>query len=164
MQTTTRITSLGFIILVGANCFGLVFRGLNGDHLVQESLKSLPFGPYGVLALVMSMIFFLGFFIDFFEICFIHVPILTPVLVTHFGFDPVFLGVLIGMNLQTSFLTPPFGFALFFLRGVAPPEVTTPQIYRGVLPFVGLQMIGLAIVASNPELVTEVITLFRSFW
>jgi TRAP-type mannitol/chloroaromatic compound transport system permease large subunit len=86
------------------------------------------------------------------------------VLVTHFGFDPVFLGVLIGMNLQTSFLTPPFGFALFFLRGVAPPEVTTPQIYRGVLPFVGLQMIGLAIVASNPELVTEVITLFRSFW
>lgn len=164
MQTTTRITSLGFIILVGANCFGLVFRGLNGDHLVQESLKSLPFGPYGVLALVMSMIFFLGFFIDFFEICFIHVPILTPVLVTHFGFDPVFLGVLIGMNLQTSFLTPPFGFALFFLRGVAPPEVTTPQIYRGVLPFVGLQIIGLAIVASNPELVTEVITLFRSFW
>jgi TRAP-type mannitol/chloroaromatic compound transport system permease large subunit len=164
MQTTTRITSLGFIILVGANCFGLVFRGLNGDHLVQESLKSLPFGPYGVLALVMSMIFFLGFFIDFFEICFIHVPILTPVLVTHFGFDPVFLGVLIGMNLQTSFLTPPFGFALFFLRGVAPPEVTTPQIYRGVLPFVALQMIGLAIVASHPELVTEVITLFRSFW
>jgi TRAP-type mannitol/chloroaromatic compound transport system permease large subunit len=164
MQTTTRITSLGFIILVGANCFGLVFRGLNGDHLVQDSLKSLPFGPYGVLALVMSMIFFLGFFIDFFEICFIHVPILTPVLVTHFGFDPVFLGVLIGMNLQTSFLTPPFGFALFFLRGVAPPEVTTPQIYRGVLPFVGLQIIGLAIVASNPELVTEVITLFRSFW
>jgi tripartite ATP-independent transporter DctM subunit len=164
MQTTTRITSLGFIILVGANCFGLVFRGLNGDHLVQESLKSLPFGPYGVLALVMFMIFFLGFFIDFFEICFIHVPILTPVLVTHFGFDPVFLGVLIGMNLQTSFLTPPFGFALFFLRGVAPPEVTTPQIYRGVLPFVGLQLIGLAIVASYPELVTEVITLFRSFW
>jgi tripartite ATP-independent transporter DctM subunit len=164
MQTTTRITSLGFIILVGANCFGLVFRGLNGDHLVQDSLKSLPFGPYGVLALVMSMIFFLGFFIDFFEICFIHVPILTPVLVTHFGFDPVFLGVLIGMNLQTSFLTPPFGFALFFLRGVAPPEVTTPQIYRGVLPFVGLQLIGLAIVASYPELVTEVITLFRSFW
>jgi tripartite ATP-independent transporter DctM subunit len=164
MQTTTRITSLGFIILVGANCFGLVFRGLNGDHLVQESLKSLPFGPYGVLALVMSMIFFLGFFIDFFEICFIHVPILTPVLVTHFGFDPVLLGVLIGMNLQTSFLTPPFGFALFFLRGVAPPEVTTPQMYRGVIPFVGLQLIGLMIVAAYPQLVTGTITLFRSFW
>jgi tripartite ATP-independent transporter DctM subunit len=164
MQTTTRITSLGFIILVGANCFGLVFRGLNGDHLVQESLKSLPFGPYGVLALVMSMIFFLGFFIDFFEICFIHVPILTPVLVTHFGFDPVWLGVLIGVNLQTSFLTPPFGFALFFLRGVAPPEVTTPQIYRGVIPFVALQLIGLTIVAAYPQLVTGTITLFRSFW
>jgi TRAP-type mannitol/chloroaromatic compound transport system permease large subunit len=164
MQTTTRITSLGFIILVGANCFGLVFRGLNGDHLIQDSLKALPFGPYGVLALVMGVIFFLGFFIDFFEICFIHVPILTPVLVTHFGFDPVWVGVLIGVNLQTSFLTPPFGFALFFLRGVAPPEVTTPQMYRGVIPFVALQVIGLTIVVAYPQLVTGTITLFRSFW
>jgi len=163
-QTTTRITSLGFIILVGANCFGLVFRGLNGDHLIQESLKALPFGPYGVLALVMFVIFLLGFFIDFFEICFIHVPILTPVLVTHFGFDPVWLGVVIGMNIQTSFLTPPFGFALFFLRGVAPPEVTTPQIYRGALPFVVLQLIGLSIVIAYPSLVMGTITLFRSFW
>lgn len=164
MQTTTRITSLGFIILVGANCFGLVFRGLNGDHLIQDFLKSLPFGPYGVLALVMGVIFVLGFFIDFFEICFIHVPILTPVLVTHFGFDPVWVGVLIGVNLQTSFLTPPFGFALFFLRGVAPPEVTTPQMYRGVIPFVALQLIGLTVVAAYPQLVTGTITLFRSFW
>jgi tripartite ATP-independent transporter DctM subunit len=164
MQTTTRITSLGFIILVGANCFGLVFRGLNGDHLIQDFLKGLPFGPYGVLALVMGVIFVLGFFIDFFEICFIHVPILTPVLVTHFGFDPVWVGVLIGVNLQTSFLTPPFGFALFFLRGVAPPEVTTPQMYRGVVPFVALQLIGLTIVAAYPQLVTGTITLFRSFW
>lgn len=164
MQTTTRITSLGFIILVGANCFGLVFRGLNGDHLIQDSLKGLPFGPYGVLALVMGVIFVLGFFIDFFEICFIHVPILTPVLVTHFGFDPVWVGVLIGVNLQTSFLTPPFGFALFFLRGVAPPEVTTPQMYRGVIPFVALQLIGLTIVIAYPPLVTGTITLFRSFW
>src|SRR6266511_5911042 len=95
MQTTTRITSLGFIILVGANCFFLFFRGLNGDHLIQDFLKSLPLGPYGVLAVVMFVIFVLGFFIDFFEICFIHVPILTPVLVTHFGFDPVWLGVVI---------------------------------------------------------------------
>jgi tripartite ATP-independent transporter DctM subunit len=164
MQTTTRITSLGFIILVGANCFGLVFRGLNGDHLIQDFLKGLPFGPYGVLALVMFVIFLLGFFIDFFEICFIHVPILTPVLVTHFGFDPVWLGVVIGVNLQTSFLTPPFGFALFFLRGVAPPEVTTPQMYRGVIPFVGLQLIGLTIVIAYPQLVNGTITLFRSFW
>lgn len=164
MQTTTRITSLGFIILVGANCFGLVFRGLNGDHMVQDFLKGLPFGPYGVLAFVMLIFFFLGFFIDFFEICFIHVPILTPVLVTHFGFDPVWLGVVIAINLQTSFLTPPFGFALFFLRGVAPPEIKTPQIYRGVMPFVALQLIGLIIVIAFPQLVGGTITFFRSFW
>ncbi|MGH7399078.1 MAG: TRAP transporter large permease, partial [Candidatus Rokuibacteriota bacterium] len=164
MQTTTRITSLGFIILVGANCFGLVFRGLNGDHMVQDFLKGLPFGPYGVLAFVMLIFFFLGFFIDFFEICFIHVPILTPVLVTHFGFDPVWLGVVIAVNLQTSFLTPPFGFALFFLRGVAPPEIATPQIYRGVMPFVALQLIGLVIVIAFPQLVGGTITFFRSFW
>jgi tripartite ATP-independent transporter DctM subunit len=165
MQTTLRITSLGFIILVGANCFGLVFRGLNGDHLIQDFLKGLPFGPYGVLALVMFVIFLLGFFIDFFEICFIHVPILTPVLVTHFGFDPVWLGVLIGVNLQTSFLTPPFGFALFFLRGVvATKTITTPTIYRGVIPFVMLQLIGLAIVVAYPELVSGTIRFFRSLF
>src|SRR5213593_592003 len=155
MQATTRITSLAFIILVGANCFGLVFRGLNGDHLIQDFLKGLPFGAYGVLAVVMFVIFLLGFFIDFFEICFIHVPILTPVLVTHFGFDPVWLGVVIGVNLQTSFLTPPFGFALFYLRGVAPPEITTPNIYRGVVPFVALQLIGLILLIAFPDL---------SFW
>ena len=161
MQATTRITSLAFIILVGANCFGLVFRGLNGDHLIQNFLLGLPFGSYGVLAVVMAVIFALGFFIDFFEICFIHVPILTPVLVTHFGFSPLWLAVLIGVNLQTSFLTPPFGFALFYLRGVAPPEITTPDIYRGVLPFVALQVIGLATVVAFPELVTMLFRLFR---
>ena len=150
MEATTRITSLAFIILVGANCFGLVFRGLNGDHLIQDFLKSLPLGPYGVLAVVMFVIFLLGFFIDFFEICFIHVPILTPVLVTHFGFDPMWLGVVIGVNLQTSFLTPPFGFALFYLRGVAPPEIKTTDIYRGVVPFVALQLIGLTITIAFP--------------
>jgi tripartite ATP-independent transporter DctM subunit len=165
MQTTLRITSLGFIILVGANCFGLVFRGLNGDHLIQDFLKGLPFGAYGVLALVMLVIFILGFFIDFFEICFIHVPILTPVLVTHFGFDPVWLGVVIAVNLQTAFLTPPFGFALFFLRGVVSTEtVTTPQIYRGVIPFVALQLIGLTITIMYPELVRGTITFFRSLF
>jgi tripartite ATP-independent transporter DctM subunit len=165
MQTTLRITSLGFIILVGANCFGLVFRGLNGDHLIQDFLKALPFGPYGVLALVMMVIFTLGFFIDFFEICFIHVPILTPVLVTHFGFDPVWLGVLIGVNLQTSFLTPPFGFALFYLRGVvAAKTISTPTIYRGVIPFVALQLIGLAIVVAYPGLVSGTIRFFRSLF
>lgn len=165
MRTTLRITSLGFIILVGANCFGLVFRGLNGDHLIQDFLKGLPFGPYGVLALVMLVIFALGFFIDFFEICFIHVPILTPVLVQHFGFDPVWLGVVLAVNLQTSFLTPPFGFALFYLRGVVSTEtITTPEIYRGVIPFVILQLVGLTIVIAFPQLVNGTITYFRSFW
>jgi tripartite ATP-independent transporter DctM subunit len=165
MQTSLRITSLGFLILVGANCFGLVFRGLNGDHVVQEFLKSLPLGPYGVLALVMLVIFILGFFIDFFEICFIHVPILTPVLVTHFGFDPVWVGVVLAVNLQTSFLTPPFGFALFFLRGVVPAEtISTPTIYRGVIPFVLIQLIGLTITIAYPEVVLGTIKFFRSFW
>jgi tripartite ATP-independent transporter DctM subunit len=161
MEATTRITSLAFIILVGANCFGLVFRGLNGDHLIQDFLKGLPLGPYGVLAVVMFVIFLLGFFIDFFEICFIHVPILTPVLVTHFGFDPVWLGVVIGVNLQTSFLTPPFGFALFYLRGVAPPEITTVDIYRGVVPFVALQLIGLTLVIAFPQISGFLIQVMR---
>ena len=162
MQVTTRITSLGFIILVGANCFGLVFRGLNGDHLVQDFLKSLPFGRYGVLALVMGVIFLLGFFIDYYEICFIHVPILVPVLVEHFGFDPLWLAIAISVNLQTSFLTPPFGFALFFLRGVAPPEVRTVDIYRGVIPFVALQLIGLALTIALPILVFGPLRFFRN--
>ena len=161
MEATTRITSLAFIILVGANCFGLVFRGLNGDHLIQDFLKSLPLGPYGVPAVVMFVIFLLGFFIDFFEICFIHVPILTPVLVTHFGFDPLWLGVVIGVNLQTSFLTPPFGFALFYLRGVAPPEIKTTDIYRGVVPFVALQLIGLTVTIAFPQIVRALFFLFR---
>jgi tripartite ATP-independent transporter DctM subunit len=162
MQVTTRITSLGFIILVGANCFGLVFRGLNGDHLVQDFLKGLPFGAYGVLALVMFVIFLLGFFIDYYEICFIHVPILVPVLVEHFGFDPLWLAIAISVNLQTSFLTPPFGFALFFLRGVAPPEVKTMDIYRGVVPFVALQLIGLALTIALPILVFGPLRFFRN--
>ena len=161
MEATTRITSLAFIILIGANCFGLVFRGLNGDHLIQDFLKGLPLGPYGVLAVVMFVIFILGFFIDFFEICFIHVPILTPVLVQHFGFDPMWLGVVIGVNLQTSFLTPPFGFALFYLRGVAPPEIKTTDIYRGVVPFVALQLIGLSITIAFPQIVRALFGVFR---
>jgi tripartite ATP-independent transporter DctM subunit len=162
MQVTTRITSLGFIILVGANCFGMVFRGLNGDHLVQDFLKGLPFGAYGVLALVMFVIFLLGFFIDYYEICFIHVPILVPVLVEHFGFDPLWLAIAISVNLQTSFLTPPFGFSLFFLRGVAPPEVRTVDIYRGVVPFVALQLIGLALTIALPVLVFGPLRFFRN--
>ena len=162
MQVTTRITSLGFIILVGANCFGLVFRGLNGDHLVQDFLKGLPFGSYGVLAFVLFVIFLLGFFIDYYEICFIHVPILVPVLVDHFGFDPLWLAIAISVNLQTSFLTPPFGFSLFFLRGVAPPEVRTIDIYRGVVPFVTLQLIGLVLTIAFPILVFGLVRFFRT--
>ncbi len=161
MRTTTRITSLSFIILIGANTFGLVFRGLNGDHLIQNFLLSLPFGAYGVLAVVMAVIFFLGFFIDFFEICFIHVPILVPVLIKHFGFDPVWIGVVLAVNLQTSFLTPPFGFALFYLRGVAPPEIKTSDIYRGVIPFIALQVIGLTLIVGFPDIVFGLIRFFR---
>jgi len=162
MEATTRITSLAFIILVGANCFGLVFRGLNGDHLIQDFLKSLPLGPYGVLAVVMFVIFLLGFFIDYYEICFIHVPILVPVLVEHFGFDPLWLAIAISVNLQTSFLTPPFGFSLFFLRGVAPPAVRTVDIYRGVVPFVALQLIGLVLTIAFPILVFGPVRFFRN--
>jgi TRAP-type mannitol/chloroaromatic compound transport system permease large subunit len=109
----------------------------------------------------MLVIFVLGFFIDFFEICFIHVPILTPILVTHFGFNPVWLGVVLAVNLQTSFLTPPFGFSLFYLRGVAPSAISTPTIYRGVVPFVALQLIGLSLVIVFPELVFWFIRVFR---
>ncbi|MGH7278461.1 MAG: TRAP transporter large permease [Candidatus Rokuibacteriota bacterium] len=161
MRTTTRITSLAFIILVGANAFGLVFRGLNGDHLITSLLLGLPFGPYGVLATVMLVIFFLGFFIDFLEICFIHIPIFTPVLIQSFGFDALWLSILIAVNLQTSFLSPPFGFALFYLRGVAPPEITTGDIYRGVIPFLALQLIGLTLVIAFPDLVFAPIRYFR---
>lgn len=162
MRTTTRITSLVFIILIGANTFGLVFRGLNGDKLIQDILLHSGLGAYGVLTLVMAVIFFLGFFIDYIEICFIHIPILTPVLVKHFGFDPVWLGVVIGVNLQTSFLTPPFGFSLFYLRGIAPPSITTGDIYRGVVPFIGLQLIGLTLIIVFPEIVYALIRFFRA--
>jgi tripartite ATP-independent transporter DctM subunit len=161
MRATTRITSLVFIILIGANTFGLVFRGLNGDRLIQDILLNSGLGAYGVLTLVMLVIFFLGFFIDYIEICFIHIPILTPVLVKHFGFDPVWLGVIIGVNLQTSFLTPPFGFSLFYLRGIAPPSITTGDIYRGVVPFIVLQVIGLTLIIAFPEMVYVLIRFFR---
>ena len=158
IATPTEAAAVG---AVGATLFAVVMRQLGGDEFITSSLKGLPFGPYGVLAVVMFVIFVLGFFVDFFEICFIHVPILTPVLVTHFGFDPVWLGIVIGINLQTSFLTPPFGFALFYLRGVAPPEITTPEIYRGAVPFVALQLVGLALVIAYPQLSSFLIRLLR---
>ena len=142
-----------FIILIGASMFSLVFRGFGGDVVVEEFLRELPGGQFAAMLLVMVIMFFLGFFLDFIEIIFVVVPIVGPVLIS-LGYDPLWLGVMIGVNLQTSFLTPPFGFALFYLRGVAPPEVRTSEIYRGVLPFIGIQLIGLALFWAFPEIVT----------
>jgi TRAP-type mannitol/chloroaromatic compound transport system permease large subunit len=131
----------------------LVFRGLGGDDLVHEILHNLPGGKWGAIFVVMLVMFLLGFILDFIEISFVVVPIVAPVLLL-MDVDPVWLGVMMAMNLQTSFLTPPFGFALFYLRGVAPKEVTTLDIYKGVIPFVGIQIVGLSILAAFPELAT----------
>ncbi len=153
MQITTRLTSMVFIILVGATAFGLAFRGMGGDALVRNFIGGLAIPPWAVFASVMGIVFILGFFLDFIEIAFIHLPIIAPIL-RDMGFDPLWYGVLLGINLQTSFLTPPFGFALFYLRGVAPPEITTGHIYRGIIPFVIIQLVGLALVAFFPALAT----------
>lgn len=153
MRGTTRISSMVFMILIGASMFSLVFRGYGGDDGVHALLESLPGGVIGAVIVVMLVMFLLGFVLDFIEITFVVVPIVGPVLLT-MGLDPVWLGVMIAINLQTSFLTPPFGFALFYLRGVAPSEVTTGQIYRGVIPFVGIQILALLILAVFPDIVT----------
>ena len=155
MHTTTRLTCMVFIILCGAAAFGLVFRGLGGDEIVREFLGSIAdeYNQGMVLAIVMLLIFFIGFFLDFIEITFIHVPVLAPIMID-FGYDPVWFCILLAVNLQTSFLTPPFGFSLFYLKAVTPPEVTTGNIYRGIIPFVLFQLIGLAIVVFFPELAT----------
>lgn len=139
-----------FLIFIGAAIFSLVFRGFGGDELVTEFLGDLP---GGAVALVMLVLFLLGFILDFIEITFVVVPIVGPVLLA-MGLDPVWLGVMIAINLQTSFLTPPFGFALFYLRGVAPPELSTGQIYRGVAPFILIQLLMLATLALFPGLAT----------
>lgn len=153
MRGTLRISSMVFMILIGASVFSLVFRGYGGDDGVHAILESLPGGVVGAVIVVMLVMFLLGFVLDFIEITFVVVPIVGPVLLS-MGLDPVWLGIMIAINLQTSFLTPPFGFALFYLRGVAPPEVTTGQIYRGVIPFVGIQILALVILAMFPGLVT----------
>jgi tripartite ATP-independent transporter DctM subunit len=153
MQSTLRISSMVFLILIGASLFSLVFRGYGGDDGVRAVLEALPGGVIGAVVAVMLVMFLLGFVLDFIEITFVVVPIVGPVLLA-MGLDPVWLGIMIAINLQTSFLTPPFGFALFYLRGVAPPEVTTQQIYRGVIPFVGIQLLALLLLAAFPELVT----------
>ena len=155
MLTTVRLTCMVFIILSGAAAFGLVFRGLGGDGLVRGFLGSIA-GKYShgtVLAIVMGVIFIIGFFLDFIEITFIHVPVLAPIMID-FGYDPVWFCILIAVNLQTSFMTPPFGFSLFYLKAVTPPEVTTGHIYRGIIPFVAVQLIGLLIVIFFPQLAT----------
>jgi tripartite ATP-independent transporter DctM subunit len=155
MQTTVRLTCMVFIILCGAAAFGLVFRGLGGDGLVREFLGSLAhkYSHNVVLAIVMGLIFVIGFFLDFIEITFIHVPVLAPIMI-EFGFDPVWFCILIAVNLQTSFMTPPFGFSLFYLKAVTPPEISTGHIYRGIIPFVIVQIIGLTIVVLFPQLAT----------
>jgi tripartite ATP-independent transporter DctM subunit len=153
MRATLRISSMVFLILIGASIFSLVFRGYGGDDGVRAILEALPGGVIGAVIVVMLVMFLLGFVLDFIEITFVVVPIVGPVLLA-MGLDPVWLGIMIAINLQTSFLTPPFGFALFYLRGVAPPEVTTAQIYRGAIPFVGIQLFALLLLAAFPELVT----------
>ncbi len=153
MRSTTEIATMVFTILIGASVFSLVFRGFGSDEVVRELLVNMKGGKEASLLLVMLLMFFLGFFLDFFEIVFVVVPIVGPVLLS-MGFDPVWLGVLIAMNLQTSFLTPPFGFSLFYLRGVAPAEISTGQIYRGAVPFIGLQLLMLALMWTWPEMVT----------
>jgi len=153
MEATTQLTSMVFIILAGATAFGLVFRGLGGDQVIRGFLLHLPFGKWGILATVMGVVFVVGFFLDFIEITFIHIPVLAPVL-HHLGFDPIWFAILFAMNLQTSFLTPPFGFALFYLKGVAPPGVTTEHIYKGIIPFVLLQLAALLVVILFPASAT----------
>jgi tripartite ATP-independent transporter DctM subunit len=152
-EQTVKVTAMVFAILLGAALFSLVFRGYGGDELVHEALAALPGGKWGAVVAVMLLMFLLGFVLDFIEIVFVVVPIVGPVLLA-LGVDPVWLGVMMAINLQTSFLTPPFGFALFYLRGVAPPGLATGDIYRGVLPFIGLQLLMLALVAAFPALAT----------
>lgn len=156
MTSTTKLTCMVFIILVGAAAFGLTFRELHGDELVRNFLFSIEhmYSRWMVLAIVMTVIFFVGFVLDFIEITFIHVPVLVPILIEDFGYDPIWICVLLAVNLQTSFMTPPFGFSLFYLKAVTPPEVRTGQIYRGIVPFVFFQLIGLFIVAFWPQLAT----------
>ena len=142
-----------FIILVGASVFSLIFRGLGGEELIEQIFNSIPGGLFGSMILVMVLIFLLGFILDFIEISFVIVPIVGPVLMA-MGADPIWLGIMIAINLQTSFLTPPFGFALFYLRGVAPENIKTISLYKGVIPFIIIQLGLLILLAIFPTIVT----------
>ncbi len=153
VRSTTRVSCMVFMILIGAALFSLVFRGFEGDELIQELLSDLGGDKYRALFVVMLVMFLLGFVLDFIEITFVIIPIVGPVLLA-MDIDPIWLGILIAINLQTSFLTPPFGFALFYLRGVAPPEIKTTQIYQGVIPFIAIQLVVMAMIAYWPALAT----------
>lgn len=149
---TVRLTSMVMMLLIGSTAFALVFRGLHGDIWMEDMLTNLPGGRIGFILTVNLVVFGLGFFIDFFEICFIIVPLLLPA-ARALDINLIWFGVMLAMNLQTSFLTPPFGFALFYLRGVTPPEIKTTEMYRGVVPFIVIQLIALMIVILFPHLV-----------
>ncbi|WP_300456157.1 TRAP transporter large permease subunit [Desulfobacula sp.] len=150
---TIRMTCMVFIIIMGATCFALVFRGLGGDDLLREFIDSMHLSGWQLVTMVMIFIFILGFFLDFIEITYIHIPIIAPIVVDY-GYDPLWFGILFAVNLQTSFMTPPFGPSLFYLKGVCPPEIKTMDLYKGIIPFVILQLIGLMIIAVWPSLVT----------
>ena len=150
---TVKLSSFVFVILIGASMFSLVFRGFGGDEMIEHFLGTLPGGLYAALILVMIVIFLLGFFLDYIEIIFVIVPLVGPILIAN-GADPLWLGILISLNLQTSFLTPPFGFSLFFLRGVAPSSIKTRNMYRGVIPYIGIQVLAILIVGFYPEIAT----------
>ncbi len=152
VRETAKLTTMVVFLLIGATMFTLVFRGLYGDLWIEEHLTNLPGGEMGLLIIANLVIFLLGFFIDFFEIAFIVVPLLAPAAV-YLGIDLVWFGVMISMNLQASFLTPPFGFSLFYLRGVAPPELKTSEIYRGAVPFILIQLLALILLILFPQLV-----------
>ncbi len=159
MQQTLLVSAMVFVILIGASMFALVFRGLSGDEVVENVLHNLPGGTLTVLLLIMLVMFLLGFILDFLEIIFIVVPIVGPILLQMevapgVPMSPIWLGVMMAVNLQTSFLTPPFGFSLFYLRGVAPPSIRTVDIYRGVIPFVCIQLLMLVVLWFFPILAT----------
>ena len=159
-RETLKVTCMVFMILIGAAVFSLVFRGFGGDELIQHFFDGLPGGVITATLIVMVVIFLLGFILDFIEITFVVVPIVGPILLA-MGVDPIWLGIMIALNLQTSFLTPPFGFSLFYLRGVAPPSVSTADIYRGVAPYIGLQLLMLFLLAWWPSLATWLPALVR---
>jgi tripartite ATP-independent transporter DctM subunit len=154
LERTVHMTTMVFTILIGAQFFGVVFRGLKGDEVIQNLILESNIPPAGVLLFVMILMFVMGFFLDFIEICFIIIPVVSPILIKVCGLDPLWVAILMAINLQTSFLTPPFGFALFYLKGVAPPDIKTMHLYKGILPFVFIQILAIVLIATFPDIVT----------